>query len=363
MANKIDISSLVKEVASSPNPINMVTLIEKYIATGDIDNAIKVASDAINRFPDSEKVVTVYQNAKKVKLAAQISKLHSNIEYNPRRTDYEALALLYNSELNNKNKAFEVAIDGLRKFPNSDGLHLVSGDARMERFHKNFLSSDFREAVKHYERAIELNPLNYKALLYLGRIYSEIGLYKKGAEILLKALQLNPADEKLEWLMKTVNSKTAIETANIDDTLQNIERSKKLGPIGCSILQMFEHIPAESHFNNYNIQDIQKIIDDTKYEDVKHILLMLKNGKVIAKHTSGDTSNELLVTSLRNIYNNAEESLERMDLGSFTNGEIETPQGNIYISKSRDILLCIIAEQTAIKGKIYNIIERVTSCI
>ena len=40
---------------------------------------------------------------------------------------------------------------------------MVSGQVRMDRFHKDFLANDFVEAIRHFEKTASINRSHYKA--------------------------------------------------------------------------------------------------------------------------------------------------------------------------------------------------------
>ena len=53
---------------SNPTPVNMVPLIERYMALGDEARALEWASKAVEKFPDSEKCSASFQNIRKMQL-------------------------------------------------------------------------------------------------------------------------------------------------------------------------------------------------------------------------------------------------------------------------------------------------------
>src|SRR5882757_4220064 len=147
------LNDLEREVLANPTPQNMVSLIERYMAAADEAKALEMARKAVEKFPNSEKVQTTYQNVRRLQLQAEITEISKALRRSPGKSLYERLASIYHSELGNRTKAFET----LAKFPQSDGLHLISGLIRMDRFHTDYLANDFTEAIHHFEKAASIN--------------------------------------------------------------------------------------------------------------------------------------------------------------------------------------------------------------
>ena len=120
------LNDLEREVLANPTPQNMVSLIERYMAAGDEAKALEMARKAVEKFPNSEKVQTTYQNVRRLQLQGEITEISKALRRSPGKSLYERLASIYHSELGNRTKAFETALEGLAKFPQSDGLHLIS---------------------------------------------------------------------------------------------------------------------------------------------------------------------------------------------------------------------------------------------
>ncbi len=116
---KKKIESLEREVLSNPTPKNMVVLVERLIAVGEDEKALDVARKAVGKFPDSEQCVLIYQNLKKIQFQSEIQELNRAVRTNPDAAHYERLAQLYFDDLNNRNRALEVAMEGLSQFPRS----------------------------------------------------------------------------------------------------------------------------------------------------------------------------------------------------------------------------------------------------
>lgn len=68
-------------------------------------------------------------------------------------------------------------------------------DQAMQRGEAAFARNDFPEAIKNYSRALELNPKNYSAALFVGDSYFGAKDWAKAGEWYEKAIQINPDAE------------------------------------------------------------------------------------------------------------------------------------------------------------------------
>jgi len=58
------LNDLEREVLANPTPQNMVSLIERYMAAADEAKALEMARKGVEKFQNSEKVQTTYQNVR-----------------------------------------------------------------------------------------------------------------------------------------------------------------------------------------------------------------------------------------------------------------------------------------------------------
>ncbi|HEX4602405.1 MAG TPA: tetratricopeptide repeat protein [Candidatus Angelobacter sp.] len=81
----------------------------------------------------------------------------------------------------------ELPANGALKFSDNPAVEEVmnAGEAA-------FARRDFDEAVKNYSKALELEPKNYSAALFIGNTYDKEGRFPKAAEWYERAIQLDP---------------------------------------------------------------------------------------------------------------------------------------------------------------------------
>lgn len=352
------LDDLERQVQTSPTPVNMVSLIEKYMAAGDEAKALEWARRAVERFPDSEKCAATFENIQKMRLQREIVELNQALRKNPSKTHYEKLASIYLYDLGNRNKAYELALEGVTKFPQSDGLLLICGLVRMDRFHADFLANDFTEAVRHFEKAMELNPNNFKSLMSLGRLYAEIGANDKAKDYLEQAIKVGQSDANMDKLVKLVGLKST-ETVDVDDALGQIEQRRGLSPEGLEVRKIFDPAPrgatilqispvkVEGHLAKYNMMP-----------GYRASVVVTREGQVMASHSAGQIERDRFSALVQAILRCCEEGSKRMDIGSFVNAEIETSVGRVSIAEWKNLIIGILADVPAKKGDVDAAIEK-----
>ncbi len=83
----------------------------------------------------------------------------------------------------------------LKQLPESGAVHFSNNpqvDQAMRAGEAAFSRRDFVEALRNYSRALELDPGNYSAALFIGNSYDRQNEFAKGAEWYERAIQLDP---------------------------------------------------------------------------------------------------------------------------------------------------------------------------
>jgi len=355
------LDDLEREVLANPTPQNMVSLVERYMAAGNEGKALEVAKKAVDKFADSEKCQTTYQNVRRLQLQSEIQELNKILRKSPSRSHYERLADIYHKELGNRTKAFETALEGLTKFAKSDGLHMIAGQIRMERFHQDFLANDFTEAVRHFEEAASINANNYKAPVSLARLYAEAGSYYKAKPILEQVLRANPGDEHAEKLLRMVTENLPRAAANLDDALAEIESRRSFSSEGLAVTRIFEHAPRAS-VPQVNPMKIDAFL--VGYESMngyKCASVLTREGACVASHTRGMVSKERFTQFLQSVYQCSEDASRKMDIGTFVSGELDTPVGKVAMAEWKGYILGLLADPPAKKEDLNAAVDKFVS--
>ena len=357
------LDDLEREVLANPTPQNMVSLVERYMAAGSEDRALEMAKKAVDRFPNSEKIQTTYQNVRRLQLQSEITDITKALRKSPSRGHYERLADIYHRELGNRTKAFEIALEGLAKFPTSDGLHMISGQIRMDRFHQDYLANDFTEAVHHFEKAASINPHNYKAVASLARLYAEAGAYDKAKESAEKVLQLNPGDEHGEQILAFVAENLAKAVPNLEDALGEIETRRSLSTDGMQVSAMFEPAAraggAAPQVSPMKLDGF--LVGYESMNGYKCCAVLGRDGAVVAAHTRGMVPKESFAQFLQDVYLCSEDGSRKMDIGTFVSGELDTPVGRVGMTEWKGYLFGILADQPAKKEDLDAAVEKFVS--
>ena len=357
------VSDLEREVMAHPTPANMVALAERYMATGNEDKAVGTARKAIDKFPGNENCQSTFQNVRRVQLQAEIQKLNRALRSKPVLKDYERLADIYHREVSNRTKAFEIALDGIQRFPDSDGLKNIAGSIRMDRFHQDFLAKDFTESVSHFEQAAEINPRNYKALASLARLYAEAGDFKNSKEFAELALQSIPGDEVMEHLLKDVVSMLDNSIDDLDGALQDIETARTLGPQGEKIRRIFDPSTRAAGALTVSPLKIEEFLK--KFESLngyKCSVVLTREGHKIM-HSRGMVKAEKFAALIEGIWKCSEDASRKMDIGTFVNGTIDTSIGHVMITDLKSVIFGILAGPPAKKADLRAAAEKLTSLL
>lgn len=83
----------------------------------------------------------------------------------------------------------------LKQLPESGAIHFSADsqvDQAMRAGETAFSRRDFAEALRHYSKALELEPGNYSAALFIGNTYDRLNEFAKAAEWYDRAIQLDP---------------------------------------------------------------------------------------------------------------------------------------------------------------------------
>ena len=102
-------------------------------------------------------------------------------------------------------RSFETWEKYLEKFPEGEHLEEAKKRASMARrwvaVKKYGMGEAVPPVIEHLEKAIELDPKNFEARYWLGRVYFENGKFEKAIPVLEKALDIKPGDRNTQWLI------------------------------------------------------------------------------------------------------------------------------------------------------------------
>ncbi|RPH48497.1 MAG: hypothetical protein EHM91_04250 [Planctomycetota bacterium] len=357
------LNDLEREVLANPTPQNMVSLIERYMAAGDEAKALEMARKAVEKFPNSEKVQTTYQNVRRLQLQGEITEISKALRRSPGKSLYERLASIYHSELGNRTKAFETALEGLAKFPQSDGLHLISGLIRMDRFHTDFLANDFTEAIHHFEKAASINSNNYKSLVNLARLFAEAGAFYKAKPILEQVLRANPGDTNAETLYRFIGDNLDKAHASMDDAVAEIETRRELSPEGEQIRRIFDATAGATSVQVERTKVESFLAGFESMNGYKCSAVLTRDGNPHASHTRGMVPKDRFSKFLQDVFVCSEDASRKMDIGTFVSGELDTSLGRVAMAEWKGYVFGILADAPAKKEDLNAAVEKFVSLL
>ena len=90
-----DLAKLRRQARKAPSPASFGVLAERHVALGQIDQALRIAEQGLELFPNSERLASVRLFAKKKRLTGQIRKLREDLARRPSPVAYTQLAEIY----------------------------------------------------------------------------------------------------------------------------------------------------------------------------------------------------------------------------------------------------------------------------
>ena len=314
-------------VVENPSPLATKELIEAYLLTGQADNAFDVAEQGVGIYPRSSTIREIYQKLCKIRHSDTIKSLQSEIENKPNPISYARLAdLLYN--IGRNDEALKVCWQGLERYPEYEGNYLIAGKIRFQRFREDYIAKDGRTALEYFERALILNPSNYKTLLQLAEIYTEIGAFQKALEKLNNILATHPADERSIQLKDYIEQIGAGGNEDIDELLSRVEELK--GKKGC----VSEDDP-DLWAISATCEDLSEIEHKLQYfhniEGFLGVSVFELNGDPVSTLLNWEVDEALFQGALKQVFTNAQDSSLRLDIGRIEDAVISTPIFKIVV--------------------------------
>ncbi|OHB74054.1 MAG: hypothetical protein A2Z34_05530 [Planctomycetes bacterium RBG_16_59_8] len=361
-SKKKGLLDLERDALAAPEPGKFTRLIEMAIAADNRAKAMEVARKALELFPEADSIRSAFQNLKRFELQPRIIELQNAISHTPSGRHYEMLAGLYHTDLGDDDKAYEVALEGLQQYPESDGLNLVAGLVRMSRFHKEFTANDFREAARHLQKAVEANAMNSKALVSLGRIYAEVGSSTRASEFLKKGCELNPGDERMEAVLQTIAAEPLPEPDTLDDVLREIELSGTLGARGLKIFRLMDPTAALPGDGKVDAAAVESYLRNVSgLAGFRCAVILRRDGSMVRNSASLWDKVEDLGRVVGVLCRESEEASRRMDIGGISLVDLDIPLGKLFLSVVGSLSLGVLADHGVQEGEYVEAVERFRS--
>lgn len=350
-----ELEAAVRELEGSPSPQGFAAVIEKYVAAGAPDRAQDLARRAKEKYPNSERIQQALMNVVRLQRQEEIRRLQKAVAESPMQPTFERLASIYLVDLGNKTKAQEVAVAGLEKFPQSDGLHLAIGQIRLERFLADRQANDFQEARGALQKAREINGRNFKAGLLLGRLMAEAGQYQAASKI-LEPLAAESGDQHTEALLAIVRKHAGAADADVDATLRDIEFENRWPPGHEEVHRVFEEAAT---LPRLDAGVVRAFLDGlARLDGFRAATVVAPDGKIVGARGKSITEGEQFAATVHRIVREVDDATARMDIGSFVTGEVKAGADTLYLAECRTTGFGLLMGQGARRAESADAVER-----
>lgn len=364
-----DLAKARKEAERNPNPITIEALCRALIAQSDLDGALEQAEKGLQRFPESDRLITIIKSVKKNQLGPKIAELKEAVRTNPTPMLYRQLAELYR-EIGDDQRALDTCLEVRERYPKDENTFLVMGEIYHERFTSSYLASDGKQAIENLQQACDLNRNNYNALIKLAELYLVLGMFKKAVPQLKAIVNFAPADNKVKTLLGKANQLSAKhqEEEDIDILLRTVEEREAPYFVvahnddGSGDIQ--PHQGGRAAVGDSNV--VQKVVEEFDLgESLTTIVAFDRDLKALGVRSSVDVDLRTYVDAVRGMVDVLVKQAPQLAMGGFRRGVLETPEMGVQILSFPGGFLYIVtpaqARSEGIEQSIGELIGRLTA--
>jgi len=317
----------LKEVRSAPNPRNTAHLMQCYMDLGMFEEAENVGRQARKLYPLSATVKETMRRLKRIKYDQQIRQLRERIRRNPNPTSYAMLAELYR-DIGETEKTLELCREAMHNFPTHEGVYLIVGAIRYERYLKNRHPKDGVAAVENFEKALKLNNSNYKVLRCLGQLYLELGMPRKAMEKLRSALSYMPNEPQL---MEMVKQAREMPPESDDDVEEHFK----------ALYERYKQQAESQVVLRFGLDELNAIFARLPDLEGAYLLVaMTKDGRRLASRQFAQGIDEnVALRCMKAIFDVTNDACLRMDIGPFVRGIFTGKTVRIHMFRFDDMLV------------------------
>ncbi|MBI3099870.1 MAG: tetratricopeptide repeat protein [Planctomycetes bacterium] len=354
-----EVERLEAELKTAATPLTYASLSERYIAGGEEDRAYETARKGAELFPDSERIQTTFHNIAKGRFKAKILDLQKQIIDKPSAMAYAVLADLYYRELGDRDRALELAREGILAFPDKEDLHLINGLVRYDRFQECYLAHDAARALEHLEKVAAINPQNYKALRLLANLCASVGAFSRAEKHLNALLRVAPEDENGRALLSKVKGLGKESEEDLEALLQTVEERGELSEQARALFPA----KATTRVLELSTADLERRLREElnllkQAEGISAAVVLNHHGATVCAFAPPEMAQPLLAEVMHSVHEMAEDVSKRMDIGGFSGGSIEMPGGTVTLTELRRYVLAVLSAPTARAESVQRIIDR-----
>jgi tetratricopeptide (TPR) repeat protein len=339
-----ELEKLEAEVRRNCTPAMLSLLAEKYYQHGEFNNAVECARRSLDRFPDSPRIKEMHAQIMRLHNQNSLSKLQKELEGRRATAEtYARLADLYYRDMNDLNRALELANEGLTRFPQSEDLHMITGQIRYVRYQADHLAQDGLKCVEHMEEAVKVNPMNYKALATLARLFTEVGAYDRATQTCASIQRFAPDDAAATTLCTKLQGVEPLGT-DLEDLFKTVGAAGGPTPESRALADAFpvEDRQARATGRLDPKTAAANITEFRRIDGVRAALVLDEQGKAIGSWAASGSSAEV-AELVWNIYCTSEDSGRRMDIGSFKRGILEAPGMRMHLVEAGHHLVAVVS--------------------
>lgn len=343
-------------VKKNPSPLTYMNLVKYLQSKGNEVKAVAVLEKAVKELPDSDQLFAMYFPYLKNKLQPEIKKLREVIETRPNVVAFSQLAEIY-KDLREEDEAFRLCREAIKLFANDDSPYLIIGEIRLRRFYQDLLARDGKLAKENLEKAFEINPKNYRALLVLAKFYLQIGAVTKAKRRLKDILLFAPEDENIKGFLETAMGMEKPAHEDMDVLLQTVEQKGAL----FHTLEGTRNVASKVVPSPEVFQDPLNTL-----RTVPTILCMLvcdEEANLLAHYAQDEVDFSSFYEIASCIYLAVNESSKQMDIGKFQHNQIEGSFGSIHIVAIETIVYIAFGAPNVKAKQVYREVTRFISKI
>ena len=210
------LQALVDRYRDDPQEADVCRIVRLFEKIRRFREAFKWAKHAKSSFPGSKSATKLYRKLKSKKTALALRQAKARAKGDPSVDNLVKLCEL-NRMSRKWNKAFKLASETDRRFPDSWQVQLVLGKLHFDRFARIRGEEDGWIAVDHLDRSRCLNASNYSTLVMLAMTLLRLGSYDDALNIVNEALLVAPSDQRASQLQLRIKRALGEQTATAAD--------------------------------------------------------------------------------------------------------------------------------------------------
>jgi len=364
------IRRLEKDAESNPSPDSLTVLAQKYLEMGEMDRAVEVAEKGIGLFRDASRLRDIVAFVRKKRSQEEIKRLRDELKVRPGPAAYAQLARLYR-DLKDVDLALELLAECVERFSQDPVAYLMMAEIRLDNFFREMIAFDGLHALRALRRVREIDPQNSPGRIHLAQLYYAVGANGLCATLLREELAAFPMGLDLKEFVENLGAPAELEADRTVESL--LEHAEDAGALPNSLegFPRFRGIwrpqPPPPRVNASALHEQAKSAAD-KSPGLRNLLVLALKQEERTADAGGKTPGagekkaggremvpvasckgdgalepEAFRALVSEVLAVASDSARRMDIGSFTRGGVQFPEGGgLAIHRSRGLCFAVL---------------------